>query len=81
MFISTSGPVFNSKSMTFQGVCLLGSVLCQFEACAIMVAKQYNFKIITRNGEINYINLLCGNLEIFWFAVLLSTKPMTCLQN
>ena len=32
MYISTSGPVFNSKSMTFQGMCLLGYLRVVFNA-------------------------------------------------
>ena len=36
MWISTAGPVFNSKSMTFQGVCLLGGLILTYWKMSIL---------------------------------------------
>ena len=44
MYISTSGPVFNSKSMTFQGVCLLGCLPYQ-------ITEISSISFITRSRE------------------------------
>ena len=42
MCISTSGPVFNSKSTTFQGVCLLGSN-CILKYLVLFELKHFQF--------------------------------------
>ena len=43
MCISMSGPVFNSKSMTFQGVCLLGIITSSDAFLIEIYPITYNF--------------------------------------